>query len=183
MSKKDKALKKLRALPTFPVSLLATAKGPGHVSAIDVAAYILQELGMMTPIKFHRLVYYSQAWSLVWDDMPLFDDRIEAWANGPIVPVLYERHSGCFSVQPDLFSDGDVDAISESQRETIDAVLYYYGDRTSQWLTDLTRHEEPWRSARVGIGAWMRVGREITHASMAEYYSAIAKASSTVVEL
>lgn len=183
MSKEDKALKKLRALPIFPVSLLVTAKDTKHASAIDVAAYILQELGMMTPIKFHRLVYYSQAWSLVWDDMPLFDDRIDAWANGPIVPILYNRHSGCWSVQPDLFSDGDVDALSESQRETIDAVLDYYGDRTSQWLTDLTKIEEPWRTARVGIEPWKRMGGEIAHASMREYYKDLAKASSTVVEL
>ena len=36
----------------------------------DVAAYILQKLGKMTTMKLQKLVYYSQAWSLVWDEKP-----------------------------------------------------------------------------------------------------------------
>ena len=49
------------------------------VTAIDVAAYILSKQGDMPAMKLQKLVYYSQAWSLVWDDKPLFRDRIEAW--------------------------------------------------------------------------------------------------------
>ena len=45
-------------------------------------------------MKLQKLVYYCQAWSLVWDDMPLFESRIEAWANGPVVLDLYYRHRG-----------------------------------------------------------------------------------------
>jgi uncharacterized phage-associated protein len=53
-------------------------------SVLDVAQYILQRSGGMTTGKLQKLVYYSQAWSLVWDQRPLFNERIEAWANGPI---------------------------------------------------------------------------------------------------
>ena len=35
-------------------------------SAHDVAAYILKKLGPMTAMKLQKLVYYCQAWSLVW---------------------------------------------------------------------------------------------------------------------
>ncbi len=44
--------------------------------AVDVATYILDREGEMSAMKLQKLVYYSQAWSLVWDDRPLFDDRI-----------------------------------------------------------------------------------------------------------
>lgn len=44
----------------------------------DVAAYILAKHGPMTAMKLEKLVYYSQAWSLVWDDKPLFRSKIEA---------------------------------------------------------------------------------------------------------
>ena len=55
-------------------------------TAHDVAAYILQKKGEMTAMKLQKLVYYSQAWSVVWDERPLFHEKIEAWANGPVVP-------------------------------------------------------------------------------------------------
>ena len=55
------------------------------VSVLDVAAYILKKLGSMTTMKLQKLVYYSQAWSLVWDEQSLFIESIEAWANGPVV--------------------------------------------------------------------------------------------------
>lgn len=42
----------------------------------DVAAYILQKHGRMTTMKLQKLVYYSQAWSLVWDEKPLFQERM-----------------------------------------------------------------------------------------------------------
>ncbi|HSS48337.1 MAG TPA: type II toxin-antitoxin system antitoxin SocA domain-containing protein, partial [Thermoanaerobaculia bacterium] len=60
----------------------------------NVAAYILQKQGEMTAMKLQKLVYYSQAWSLVWDEEPLFAERVEAWANGPVVPDLYREHKG-----------------------------------------------------------------------------------------
>ena len=49
----------------------------------DVAEYILKLHGPMTVMKLQKLCYYAQAWSLVWDDRPLFKERLEAWANGP----------------------------------------------------------------------------------------------------
>ena len=68
------------------------------VSVDDVAAYILSRKGPMSAMKLQKLVYYCQAWSLVWDDAPLFREPIEAWANGPVCPPLWERHRGRFEL-------------------------------------------------------------------------------------
>jgi len=57
------------------------------MTVIDVSRYILERMGEMTAMKLQKLCYYAQAWSLVWDERPLFDERIEAWANGPVCPV------------------------------------------------------------------------------------------------
>mgnify|MGYP001247259517 CR=1 FL=1 len=40
------------------------------VSVFDVASYILQKQGPMTTMKLQKLVYYCQAWSLVWNEEP-----------------------------------------------------------------------------------------------------------------
>lgn len=140
-------------------------------SAHDIANYILKKLGRMTAMKLQKLVYYSQAWSLVWDEKPLFRERIEAWVNGPVVPNLYRVHRGQFDVKE--WPYGDPDNLSGLQRETVDSVLDFYGDKSSQWLSDLTHSEQPWKEARQGLAPTDRGGNEITLASMHEYYSSI----------
>lgn len=140
-------------------------------TAFDVAAYILAQRGEMTAMKLQKLVYYSQAWALVWDERPLFAERIEAWANGPVCVDLYRAHAGSFAV--DRISRGNPDALLGPERETIDAVLNYYGDKSSQWLSDLTHAEAPWINARGNTPAGERCSSEITHAAMAEYYGSL----------
>lgn len=140
-------------------------------SVYDVAAYILSQRGPMTAMKLQKLVYYSQAWSLVWDEQPLFQERIEAWAHGPVVPALYDAHKGSFKLSE--LASGDANSLTSDEQETIDAVLEYYGDKTSQWLSDLTHKEDPWLDARADLPPGRRGNNEITHAAMMEYYSSL----------
>lgn len=140
----------------------------------DVAAYILRKKGSMSAMKLQKLVYYAQAWSLVWDDQPLFEERIEAWANGPVVPDLYNVHRGKFKVTfEDLVPHGDPKALKREQKETVDAVLDFYGDKSPQWLSDLTHAEDPWKIARKGIPDRERSNREISLHTIAEYYGSL----------
>lgn len=140
-------------------------------TAHDVAAYILSKRPSMTAMKLQKLVYYAQAWSLVWDEKRLFEERIEAWAQGPVVPELYQSHRGMFTVQE--WPKGDPDALDEDERETVEAVLDYYGRLPAQALSDLTHREAPWADARHNLHPLARSNREITPAAMAEYYSSL----------
>jgi uncharacterized phage-associated protein len=65
-------------------------------NVLTVAYYILNKCGPMPAMKLHKLLYYCQAWSLVWDGEPLFEEEIEAWVSGPVIPYLYELHKGKF---------------------------------------------------------------------------------------
>jgi len=143
-------------------------------SALDVAKYILQEQGEMTAMKLQKLVYYAQAWSLVWDEQPIFEEKIEAWANGPVVRELYDAHRGRFRVDQGVISNGDSRKLTEKEKSAIDVVLDYYGAKDSQWLSDLTHAEQPWKQSRKNCPPGTRSNHEITLASMAEYYSAVA---------
>jgi len=142
-------------------------------SIFDVAAYILKKQGSMTAMKLQKLCYYSQAWSLVWDEKPLFKNKIEAWANGPVCPRLYAEHRGKFRVSRRGLSLGDPAALNHDQAETVDAVLEYYGKHSSQWLSDLTHREKPWKDARADLAPGERGNAVITHAAMAEYYESL----------
>lgn len=135
-------------------------------TARDVAQHILAQMGAMTAMKLQKLVYYSQAWSVVWDDDVMFSDPIEAWKNGPVVRDLWEATRGSFRV--DHIAGGNPDVLTESHRNTVGIVLGYYGERDAQWLSDLTHMEEPWKNA-YSAGQ----NTEITPEALSEYYSSL----------
>jgi uncharacterized phage-associated protein len=146
-------------------------------AVFDVAKYILEKLRGTTHMKLQKLVYYSQAWSLVWDERPIFEAQIEAWANGPVVPMLYRQLKGSFEVKAGNLPPGSNSSrLSPAEKETIDAVLGYYADKGSQWLSDLTHMEPPWRNARKGLSDGERGSRVIALADMAEYYGSLPSA-------
>ena len=140
-------------------------------TALDVAQYILDKQGPMTTMKMQKLVYYCQAWSLVWDGKPIFGEDIQAWASGPVVRELYQAHKGAFLI--DRLPGGNVGNLLLEARETIDAVLRAYGDKSAEWLIDLTHREVPWNEARQGVTVGQNSENEITLASISEYYSSL----------
>lgn len=142
-------------------------------SVLNVAAYVLKKTGDITAMKLEKLVYYCQAWSLAWDEQPLFSENIEAWANGPVCPELFNSHRGKFVVNAEMYSDYDNFSFSRSQRETMDKVLDYYGDKTPVWLSDLTHKESPWIIARDGIPNGAACSNVITLDSMQQYYGGL----------
>ena len=139
----------------------------------DVAKYILEKCGSMTHMKLQKLCYYAQAWSLVWDEKPIFDERIQAWANGPVVRHLYSSLRGEYGVEADKILHGDASKLTGDQTDSVDVVLEFYAGRSSQYLSDLTHMERPWMEARTGIQAGERGEVEITPAAMAEYYGSL----------
>lgn len=140
-------------------------------SCQDVARSILERHAPMTAMKLQKLLYYCQAWSLVWDERPLFSEEIQAWANGPVVPAAYDVHRGEFMVNK--WPTGNAANIDQDGIDTIEAVLRYYGDKDGQYLSELTHAEAPWREARRGLPDGTRGNAVITLAAMHEYYSGL----------
>lgn len=142
-------------------------------SIFDVAKYVLEQVGTMTTMKLQKLCYYSQAWTLVWEERTLFSNRIEAWANGPVSRDLYNEHRGMFDISAERLSVGDSSALSRRQKHDIDKVLKFYGSLTGYQLSELTHHEDPWKNARGDLPSGARCEEEITTAAMAEYYGGL----------
>lgn len=141
----------------------------------NIVKYILEKEGEMTAMKLHKLLYYCQAWSLVWDERPLFAQEIQAWANGPVVPIVYQQHKGQFKVAPkDPWAQkGDIRRLTKEQKDTIDAVLRFYGSKSPDYLIRLTHNEDPWREARRDVPIGERSNNIISTSSMAEYYAGL----------
>lgn len=141
-------------------------------TVFDVAAYILsKQSGPITTWKLQKLVYYSQAWASVWSENSLFEERIEAWANGPVCPDLYERHRGQFKI--DKLDVGDPGVLSDDEKDTINKVVDFYGKYDSQYLSELTHRENPWKEARIGLSPGERGSKVIPVDALSEYYGGL----------
>ena len=142
-------------------------------SVDDVAAAVLERTGPVDTFKLQKLVYYCQAWHLVWEEEPLFEHRIEAWANGPVVPTLYRQHRRRYRVSK--WPAGDSSRLRDKEVTTIDPVYEFYGRKTGLELAELTHRERPWRDARewAGLAPGERGHVEITCQSMVEYYGGL----------
>ena len=140
----------------------------------DVAAAILARCrNSLDTFKLQKLTYYCQAWHLVYEDRPLFDAKIEAWANGPVVPKLYRQHRRQYRVTS--WPTGDPGRLDPDEQSTVDMVVDFYGHMSGAELAALTHRENPWREARqeAGLIPGARGNVEITKAAMLEYYSSL----------
>lgn len=142
-------------------------------SIYDIAKYITEQRGEMTAMKLQKLMYYAQAWHMVWQERALFADDFEAWANGPVLQGLYNCHRGMFSVTADLFAAANSMSLDPVERANIDKVLGFYGEQTAQWLSNLTHQETPWLAARGDLAPGNSSNATISKSSMHEYYSAL----------
>lgn len=144
-----------------------------RVSVVDVAKYILEELGQMTTMKLQKLVYYSQAWTLVWDEEELFEEDFHAWANGPVCPELFNHHRGSYVIDEHQLIAGDSSLLNSTQIESIDSVLEFYGNKPAHWLSLLTHKESPWLDARADTPDGEFSDNVISKESMLMYYDGL----------
>ena len=74
-------------------------------TVFDVAKYILEQLGPLSTMKLQKLCYYAQAWSLAWDEEPLFPHEFEAWVNGPVCRELFIAIKGENRAEPVIYTE------------------------------------------------------------------------------
>jgi uncharacterized phage-associated protein len=140
----------------------------------DVAATLIGHLGPIDTFKLQKLLYYCQAWHLVWERTVLFPNRIEAWANGPVIPDVYKQHAGMYLVKGAPVGS-DPKRLTLTERSTVKAVVEYYGKKPGHVLAALTHREAPWRDARASgnLGPGERGKVEITPKALLDYYEGL----------
>jgi len=144
-------------------------------NVFDVAKYTVNKTGAIDTWKLQKLVYYCQAWSLVWDNQPIFNERIEAWANGPVCRELYTKHKGLYEVRPEskIWDSASIDILTSDEIDTMNAIIRDYGDMKGYELRALTHMEDPWLLARGDTPEMQACENEIIHESMRLYYGSL----------
>jgi len=68
---------------------------PSHIANYFLKRADREEIHI-TQLKLLKLVYIGYGWVLAVSDRELFDEQIEAWQHGPVIPSLYNefKHFG-----------------------------------------------------------------------------------------
>ena len=101
--------------------------------------------GTFTAFKLQKLLYYAQAHSLHERGRGLFNEKLKAWENGPVVPDIYHRTRG-YRFIPDSHEDlGAPAGLSDADRELVHAIWERYKHLTGDELSELTHAGSPGR--------------------------------------
>ena len=145
-------------------------KGLAMCTALNVAKYIQlycqqKNISDCSNKKLQKLLYYVQAWSCALrHNRPIFDENIEAWLHGPVVPSIYHKYKEYgFSPIPFDRHGLNMECI-EPHQGLIDAVLDIYAVYDADYLEMRTHMEAPWIEAR------QKDDKVITHKMMGDYY-------------
>lgn len=163
-----------------------------NANILDVAHLVVlaaSQKGIgVTPLKLQKLLYYLQAWNLVYFGTPVFLEEPEAWVNGPVYRKVYDHYRDYqmfefIRIAPEEKQHLDecvaekmkVVGLEPNQQELFDEILSKYGKMASADLGLRTHNEDPWKDAREGLGIFDYSNNIITHKSMANYYSSLVK--------
>ena len=133
-------------------------------SAANIANYMLMrsfdEKIPLNPMKLIKLVYIAYGWNLAFTNERLFDETIEAWKYGPVVPSLYHEFKRFGKDTIDELScqmdekTGELSVVPLGVEIGSDAskILHVVWENYKNWsaaeLSDLTHKEgSPWQKA------------------------------------
>ena len=127
------------------------ANKKNHRSAGLVADYFLLQVSIdgdyIGNLKMQKLCYLAQGWSLALRGIPLFDDVIEAWALGPMIPVLFRRFRRYrwHPLDSDKRKRGLLELFDAEEQELLNRTWKTYRRHSSNELQNLTCAQTPWK--------------------------------------
>jgi uncharacterized phage-associated protein len=133
---------------------------------------------VITNKKLQKLVYYAQAWHLVFTSKPLFTDPIEAWMHGPAVKSLWQKYKK-YGYSP-IIDKPLAPTLPKGIDALLDEVWRVYGKYDADYLEGLTHSERPWLDARKGLDTDEMSSIEISTDSMKNYYTQLNVQKATI---
>lgn len=99
----------------------------------------------MDEMRMHKMMYFAQRESLMYNKKPLFDGEFRGWKYGPVlVEVRSEYKTG------EMFQSA-VDKLSEESKKMVTSVYQRYKGLSSWKLSSLSHGELSWKCSREGL--------------------------------
>ena len=146
-------------------------------TALDVAQYLIHlavtgdEPDALSHLRLQKLLYYVQSWHLAAFGKPMFEDRVEAWRDGPVVTSVWP-HFKQFGYAAIIPTEKHAAAgLSRYEQMFVDAIWDKYKVFSATQLSKMTHRETPWQIARGDLPANESSSAEITQESMRRYFA------------
>lgn len=122
-------------------------------NALTIAAYIhgryAHEFGdRIEEMKLHKLMYFAQRECLILTGKPMFDDEIQGWRFGPVVPSIHEGYAN------NSFNSDITNETVAEYLPVLDYVFEHYAIKDAWSLSRLSQGETCWKISRKGIPAY-----------------------------
>lgn len=146
------------------------------VAAVSVANWFVNNLtdpeagSVVTHLQVQKLLYFAQAWHMMVLDRPLFDDDMEAWPHGPVVPSVWHNFKE-YSWNP-IPPGGSSEGIDDESTVVLQQVLDAYGGFGAKKLEAMTHAERPWIDARGNLSPEERCNVVIRKEAILDFYKA-----------
>jgi uncharacterized phage-associated protein len=123
--------------------------------AIEVANWFIAKAAesgdLITHLKVQKLLYYAEAWTLTLIDKELFEEQMQAWAHGPVVPEVFQEFKKYGWSSLPVPQEQKIPKISPEAEDVLLQVFDAYGDLPAKTLEEMTHKDEPWIKARGGV--------------------------------
>ncbi|MBM3591008.1 MAG: DUF4065 domain-containing protein [Alphaproteobacteria bacterium] len=165
-------------------------------TSAHVANYILRYFHnnniTITPLKLQKLIYIAYAWYLVLSEKQdrLFDEPIQAWRLGPVVPSIYYYFRGKSEISKDFYvatldnEEGKdmveiipiVPKVDTQTRSILGAVLHEYKDYSAYDLVNILHSpNSPWHKKYSSEGDKILDDEDIKKAAKAKIDEVVKK--------
>ena len=122
------------------------------LKAIDIANFFIDLANndpddCMTNLRLNKLLYFAQSWCLVKLNRPLFEEDVQAWKYGPVIPSVYKKLKkyGRERIK-NTVGNYSADIFSSDELEILIEVANIYCKFSSPALVDLTHKiGSPWQ--------------------------------------
>lgn len=143
----------------------------------DVVDFFLSKASM-SPKKLQKLLYYAYGWTLALlnenaDEIHnrLFEDPIEAWIHGPVIPSVYVQFKeyGWNNIPQKM--DFDESIFPFEVLDVLNQVWDVYGSYSGNQLEAFSHREDPWIQARKGLSSEESSHVQLSDRVIFEYFN------------
>lgn len=128
-------------------------------TANDIALWILnynknlrefsnEDTEDITNLKLQKLLYYAQGFYMEKYNTPLFNEELEAWTHGPVVPEVYHKYKSFGSKGIDKFEENK--GIDKDTVYILKEIYDIFGKFSAWGLRNITHSETPWNETPRG---------------------------------
>lgn len=100
---------------------------------------------LLTNLKLQKLLYYQQGFHLAFFGTPLFDESVESWMYGPVVPSVYDEYSKYGSASLPVTTQAIT--LTDDEERLFNEVFDAYREFSAIGLMNKTHSERPWIEA------------------------------------